>query len=168
MDIGLGFGPFFAGIRGAHGRGRRFKRGVLKFIVLQMLAAQPHHGYDLIRHFRHKGWRGGAGSIYPLLASLEAEGFVVSRDEGERRMYEITEKGRAHLEQGVHAGEWFEDEPEAETSQARVAGDLREAASRLMQAVAQIGPSSKPETVERVGELLDRTRKEIYALLAQE
>jgi hypothetical protein len=37
-----------------------------------------------------------------------------------------------------------------------------------MQAVAQIGRDSKPETVEHVRELLDRARKEIYTLLAQE
>jgi hypothetical protein len=37
-----------------------------------------------------------------------------------------------------------------------------------MQAVAQLGPSSKPETVARVSELLKATRKEIYELLAAE
>ena len=56
-----------------------------------------------------------------------------------------------------------EDAPETDTR-----GDLRDAAGRLMQAVAQLGASSKDETVAHVRDLLDRTRREIYTLLAQE
>jgi hypothetical protein len=37
-----------------------------------------------------------------------------------------------------------------------------------MQAVSQLGYSSKPESIERVRELLDRARKEIYEVLATE
>jgi hypothetical protein len=37
-----------------------------------------------------------------------------------------------------------------------------------MQAITQLGPSSKGETIERARELLDETRKEIYQLLAKE
>ena len=76
-------------------------RGILKFVILKLLAEQPRHGYDLMR-FRAKGWAGGAGSVYPLLAALEAAGLIVGRDEGDRRIYEVTEKGRRHL--GEHAG----------------------------------------------------------------
>ena len=45
---------------------------------------------------------------------------------------------------------------------------MREAADRLMRAVSQMGYSSKPETVERVRDLLDEARKKIYEVLAQE
>ncbi len=47
---------------------RRFRRGILKFVLLKLLAELPRHGYDLMRAIREKGWGGGAGSIYPLLA----------------------------------------------------------------------------------------------------
>jgi DNA-binding PadR family transcriptional regulator len=163
-----GWAEPFGGRR--HRHARRFKRGILKFVLLKLLADESRHGYDLIREFRRKGWAGGAGSIYPLLTALEEEGLILGRDDGERRTYEVTDEGRKRLtEHAHHFGAFFEDESDDEGSpdeQAR--GDLRDAAGRLMQAVAQLGASSKAETIERVRDLLDRTRREIYTLLAQE
>ena len=154
--------------------GRRLRRGILKFVILKFLAESNHHGYDLMRLFAEKGWRPPRpGSIYPLLNALEEEGLVISRAEGDRRVYEITEKGKRHLEEHMaHAGNFFENFFETEEDDGEKeptpGSALREAAERLMQAIAQIGPSSKPETIERVQELLNKTRKEIYTLLAQE
>jgi DNA-binding PadR family transcriptional regulator len=156
----------YGGRRGRHA-GRRLRRGILKFALLKLLAEMPRHGYELIRAFREKGWGAGAGSVYPVLAALEAAGLIVGRDEGERRTYEISEKGRKILDE--HAAElrgFFEaDEDEEEI---RPGDELRESASRLMLAVSQLEASSKPETINRVRELLDGARKEIYALLAGE
>jgi DNA-binding PadR family transcriptional regulator len=149
-------------------RVRRMRRGILKFLVLKLLAELPRHGYDLIREAREKGWGGGAGSVYPLLAALEGAGLIAGREEGDRRTYEITEKGRKLLEEhAADLGRFFEDEDEEEAADG-FAGRLRDSAGRLMQAVSQLGPSSKPETVERVCELLDGARKGIYELLAGE
>ncbi|MGB6523166.1 MAG: PadR family transcriptional regulator, partial [Candidatus Cybelea sp.] len=111
---------------------------------------------------------GGAGSVYPLLAALEAAGFISGRDEGDRRIYELTDKGKKMLEErAADIGRFFEVDDEEEG-----AGDtraqMREAADRLMRAVSQMGYSSKPETVERVRDLLDEARKKIYEVLAQE
>ena len=156
-----------------HRRGmHRMRRGVLKFALLKLLDELPRHGYDLIRAVREKGWGGGAGSIYPLLSALEAAGLVAGREDGERRIYEVTEQGRRHL--GEHAAELErilraegndEEEDRAEND-ATVA--LRESAHRLIQAVMQLGPSSKPETIAHATGLLKKTRKEIYELLAEE
>ncbi len=149
---------------------RRLRRGVLKFAMLKLLAEIPRHGYDLMREFREKGWGGGAGSVYPLLAALEAAGLITGREEGERRIYEITEQGRQHL--GEHAAELErflnEDHDEEEKTGSDAAARLRDSMGRLMQSVSQLGPSSKPETIEVVRELLDKTRKEIYRLIAEE
>lgn len=165
---GPGWGAFSMG-GGRRGGGRRLKRGILKFVLLRLLAEEPRHGYDLIRAFREKGWGGGAGSIYPLLGSLEEAGLIEGKDEGERRTYTITEKGRRLLgEHAVDLGEIFEDGDDEEPPERTQRRELRDAASRLMAAVGQLGPSSKPETIEAVRDLLDRTRKDIYGLLAQE
>ncbi len=79
--------------------GRRLKRGILKFALLKLLAEMPRHGYELIRAFREKGGARGAGSVYPILSALEAAGLIVGRDEGDRRTYEVTDKGRRLLEE---------------------------------------------------------------------
>jgi DNA-binding PadR family transcriptional regulator len=141
---------------------------------LKLLEESSRHGYDLMRIFAERGWAPlRAGSVYPILNALEEEGLVVSRAEGDRRVYEITEKGRQHLnEHAAHGGKFFENFFEGDEDQddagATPASGLRDAANRLMQAVSQVGPSSKPETVDRVQELLNQARKEIYTLLAQE
>lgn len=177
MDIGFWNDPRSA--RWArHERGhrrhgmRRLRRGILKFALLKLLEEVPRHGYDLIREIREKGWGGGAGSVYPLLAALEAAGLIAGREEGDRRIYEITEQGRRLL--GEHAVELErllndrdDDDDEEEAAGGRVA-QLRNAVDRLMQSISQLGPASKPETIERVCNLLDKARKEIYQLLAEE
>lgn len=153
------------------GGARRLRRGILKLLLLKLLAELPRHGYDLIRAVRERGWgRGGAGSVYPLLAGLEAAGLIAGRDEGDRRTYEITEKGRRLLEE--HAGDlgslFTGDDADEEHPLDDPRVDLREALARLVQAVSQVGPSSATETLAKIADLLDRTRKEIYTVLAQE
>jgi DNA-binding PadR family transcriptional regulator len=153
--------------RRPHGM-RRFRRGILKFALLKLLAEMPSHGYELIRAIREKGWGGGAGSVYPLLAALEAAGFISGRDEGDRRIYELTDKGKTMLEaRAADIGRFFEVDDEEEGA-GDMRAQMREAADRLMRAVSQMGYSSKPETVERVRDLLDEARKKIYEVLAQE
>lgn len=150
-------------------RRRRMRRGILKFVVLKLLADLPRHGYDLIREAREKGWGGGAGSVYPLLAALEAAGLIAGREEGDRRTYEITDKGRKLLEEhAAELGRFFGDDDEEDEAVDGPADRLRESAGRLMQAISQVGPSSKVETLGRVSELLDEARKGIYELLAEE
>jgi DNA-binding PadR family transcriptional regulator len=147
---------------------RRLKRGILKFALLKLLSEVPRHGYDLIREIRERGWAGGAGSVYPLLAALEGAGFIAGRDEEGRRIYELTEKGRKMMEERwADIGRFFEDGGEEEGTRDRRA-QMRDSASRLMQAVSQLGYTSKPQSIERVRELLDKARKEIYEVLATE
>lgn len=174
MDIGF-LGDPRSEWWGRHGHGHhrrglgRTRRGVLKFALLKLLDELPRHGYDLIREVREKGWGGGAGSVYPLLATLEAAGFIAGREEGDRRIYDVTEQGRRHL--GEHAEELerlLNAGDEEEAPEDRSAAQLRDCARRLMQAIAQLGPSSKPETIERTCELLKAARREIYELLAEE
>ena len=158
-----------SGRRRGSARGRRLRRGVLKFVLLKLLAEMPRHGYDLIRAFREKGWGGGAGSVYPLLGALEGAGLIAGRDDGERRIYELSESGRRLLDE--HAAEVraiFEADEQAQTEDGDAPRGLHESAARLMVAISQLQGSSTPETIERVRELLDGVRKEIYALLAAE
>jgi DNA-binding PadR family transcriptional regulator len=164
-----------AGWSGRHGRheGRRgikrLRRGILKLAVLKLLSEMPRHGYDLMRAVRAKGWGSGPGSVYPLLAALEKAGLIAGRDDGDRRVYDITEEGRqmlgeraSELERLLHE-EGEDDEPENDSL-----AQLRDSAGKLMRAIAQLGPSSKSETIEHVCELLKEARKEIYELLAEE
>lgn len=148
-------------------QGRRLRRGTLKFVMLKLLSELPRHGYDLMRVARDLGWAAGPGSVYPLLNWLESEGYVTSRQEGERRTYEITEKGRTFLGDRAKDIAAFFDAATATTEEEPV-DRLEDALERLSAAVEQLGESAKPETIARVTDMLDRSRKEIYTLLAQE
>jgi DNA-binding PadR family transcriptional regulator len=146
----------------------RLRRGILKFALLKLIAETPRHGYELIRASRERGWGGGAGSVYPLLAALQAAGLIAGRQEVGRRTYELTAKGGKLLEErAAEIGRLFGEDEEEEGAGDRRA-HMRDSAARLMQAVSQLGYSSKPATIERVRELLDEARKEIYAVLSEE
>lgn len=107
---GLGVDPDFAGfiakmaghLRGGPFRGgRMFGHGDLKFVILSLLAERPRHGYDIIKAIEEKSsglYQPSPGTVYPTLTLLEEMGFArATPDEGGKRVYEITDAGRAHL-----------------------------------------------------------------------
>src|SRR5262250_3181652 len=68
----------------------------------------PWNGYQIIQEIgaRTQGvWRPSAGSVYPALQQLEDEALIRAEATGEdrRRMYTLTEEGRAYVEE--HADE---------------------------------------------------------------
>ncbi len=91
-----------------------FSHGRLRLYLLKLLAEGPKHGYELIRLLENRFlglYAPSAGTIYPRLQRLEAEGLVSHAAAGGRKVYEITEAGRAELTQ--RAGELAELEREA-------------------------------------------------------
>ncbi len=105
---GHGHHEGFEGRFGGGARGRRtrvFDQGDLRLLLLSLIAEQPSHGYELIRSIEEK--LGGAyspspGIVYPTLTLLEELGYAtVQAQEGGRKLYSVTEAGRAYLaEQG--------------------------------------------------------------------
>jgi DNA-binding PadR family transcriptional regulator len=85
------------------GRGpRMFDSGALRLVVLGLIAEAPRHGYDIIKALEVRF--GGAyspspGAIYPMLQMLEEADLVTSATEGNKRLYSITEEGRAYLDE---------------------------------------------------------------------
>ncbi|QGZ97106.1 PadR family transcriptional regulator [Terricaulis silvestris] len=81
---------------------RMFDQGDLKFVVLALIAEKPRHGYEIIKEIESRV--GGAyapspGVIYPLLTMLEEMGLVeLNASEGAKKMFAITEQGKAELE----------------------------------------------------------------------
>ena len=80
--------------------GRMLASGDLRLIALYFIEQQPRHGYDLIKAIEEK--TGGIyvpspGVIYPALTFLEEANYVTSVAEANKRLYTITDEGRAHL-----------------------------------------------------------------------
>ncbi|MFK0114342.1 helix-turn-helix transcriptional regulator [Streptomyces sp. NPDC090994] len=77
-----------------------FAHGRLRLYLLKLLDEAPRHGYEVIRLLeeRFQGlYAPSAGTVYPRLAKLEAEGLVTHTTEGGRKVYSITDAGRAEL-----------------------------------------------------------------------
>ncbi len=143
----------------------RARRGAVKGSVLRMLAERPMHGYELITEFEERTggrWRPSPGSVYPMLAQLEDEGLVRSFDDDGRKRFELTDAGRAWLDE--HEG----DEPSMPWERSGVGqrGDLRRLAGEIFGQLRQVGRFGTPEQIERTKEILGRTRTELYDVLA--
>ncbi|MDG4762258.1 PadR family transcriptional regulator [Micromonospora sp. WMMD710] len=79
-----------------------FSHGRLRLYLLKLLDDGPKHGYELIRLLEDRFlglYAPSAGTIYPRLQRLEAEGLVSHTAAGGRKTYDITDAGRAELRQ---------------------------------------------------------------------
>ncbi len=77
-----------------------FGHGRLRLYLLKLLDESPRHGYDVIRELedRFMGlYSPSAGTVYPRLARLEAEGLVTHEVTEGRKVYQITDAGRQEL-----------------------------------------------------------------------
>src|SRR5215470_14780843 len=99
------FGPGH-GWGGRHGggnimrAGRMLAQGDLRLIALALIAEQPRHGYEIIKVLEDKtaGWYSPSpGIVNPTLTYLEEAGYVTAQSDGAKRLYTITDEGRAHL-----------------------------------------------------------------------
>ncbi|MVO83186.1 PadR family transcriptional regulator [Streptomyces sp. p1417] len=104
-----------------------FAHGRLRLYLLKLLDEAPRHGYEVIRLLeeRFEGlYAPSAGTVYPRLAKLEAEGLVTHTTEGGRKVYAITDAGRAEL--ADRRGELADLELEIRESVAGLAAEIRE------------------------------------------
>jgi DNA-binding PadR family transcriptional regulator len=167
-----GFGPRRGPHHGGPGGGRRGRgpraRGDVRSAVLLLLAEQPRHGYDLIGEIAERSsgaWTPSPGSVYPTLQALEDEGLVaIERIEG-RRVASLTEQGAAYVEeQRAALGEPWATPQHDHTS----ALALRRQIRALMDAVGQVARVGTPAQNAAASEVLDRARRDLYRLLADD
>ncbi|MEU5597190.1 helix-turn-helix transcriptional regulator [Streptomyces sp. NPDC020298] len=103
-----------------------FAHGRLRLYLLKLLDEAPRHGYEVIRLLeeRFQGlYAPSAGTVYPRLAKLEAEGLVTHTTEGGRKVYAITDAGRTEL--ADRSGELADLELEIRESVAELAAEIK-------------------------------------------
>ena len=149
---------------------RFFEKGVLRFVVLDLLVIKPAHGYEIIRALeeRFQGlYSPSPGSIYPTLQLLQDQGYVTSVESEGRKIYTITETGRSYLAKHASLLEdlrpaikgkrpsWLHEEFH------ETAGELR----RLGQLFMQRAPRLTREQVRRIREIIMRAAAEIEDII---
>jgi DNA-binding PadR family transcriptional regulator len=105
---------------------RVFSHGRLRLFLLLLLAERPNHGYELIRLLEDRFlglYTPSAGTIYPRLAALEEEGLVEHDEIEGRKVYRLTDAGRAELE--AHRHELRDLEARAAESARHLAHEIR-------------------------------------------
>jgi DNA-binding PadR family transcriptional regulator len=154
-------GPFF-------GPPGRAGRGDVRAAILALLAEEPMHGYQIIQELGERSggvWRPSPGSVYPTLQQLQDEGLVRSAEaDGGKRIFELTDEGRAECERLPSRAPW---EEVATGAGADLVG-LRDAAFQLMGAVRQIAQAGGPSQIEAANEVLQDARRQVYRLLAED
>lgn len=155
------------------GGGRqRQRRGDVKFVLLELIAEQPRHGYELIKALEERSagfYRPSPGLVYPTLQLLEDEGNLASQMVDDKRIYSITDAGRVLLEQrealqnASHHGPWGR-RFNAETPQLI---ELRRNSMALFESVMQAARYGTPEQVQAVQALLTKANQEVHSILAK-
>jgi DNA-binding PadR family transcriptional regulator len=145
------------------GRGRRgmVRRGEIRPLILTVLATKPMHGYEVITELEAQSggrWRPSAGSVYPTLQQLGDEGLVTSEEIDGRRVYALTDEGRAAAASAPHSP-W--------TDPGRGRGhDVRHLARQVAEAAMQVQRVGSPNAAVAAREILVDTRARLYGLLA--
>ena len=96
---GFGRGGGFMGGEGFPG-GRKLSSAELQLVLLALLAERPAHGYELIRMLEERSsgfYAPSPGMVYPALTYLDEIGHAAVTQDGNRKLYSITDAGQAHL-----------------------------------------------------------------------
>ena len=171
-NLGFDPGAFWAGRGksrgGPFGGARMFDQGHLKFVILNLLAEKPRHGYEIIKEIEDRFggmYSPSPGTVYPTLTLLEDLGYARALpEESGKKIYEITDEGRAHLAQ---------NQPLIDDIFSRIAefaqnifGEPMMEVHRAMKNVGAAIYTSKTssrsaEQVKKIKEILDRAAEEI-------
>jgi len=104
-----------------------FGHGRLRLYLLKLLDDGPKHGYEIMRLMEDRTlgmYAPSAGTIYPRLQRLEQDGLIKhTRTDGGRKVYELTDAGRAELDR--REGELLELEQELRDNIIGVADEIR-------------------------------------------
>src|SRR5437660_9363248 len=169
----FGFGPrgWSWGGRGPRRR-QWFEAGDMKYVILKLLRDKPRHGYEVMKELEermHGCYSPSPGTIYPTLQWLEDEGLVVARDVEGKKVYEITDTGRAFLDEHKDIVEDIFDRV-TETVERTVGGSMVEvnrSLGQLVKAVYRTGWKSETEAARKnIAAILAKARAEMQAIAA--
>lgn len=162
----------FRGRRGRR-RGSWFGAGDLKYVILEMLAERPMHGYEVMNALEEhtRGcYRPSPGSVYPTLQWLEDEGLVRVEETDGKKVYHVTDAGRSFLD---------EHRPQVDEIFDRVAETIRRvvrepmpevnrAVGRVVKQAYRAAWKAGDDTEQgrRVAELLDEVAERLEAMAA--
>ena len=164
-------GPFSG--RGGHRRGgfgprgpRRARRGDVRGAALALLHERPMHGYEMIQELEQRTdgmWRPSPGAVYPALQHLEDQGLVTVDASGGKRLFSLTDAGRAEAADAAERKPWDEVTKGVNPLHLQLIKAMGQAAAATRQ-IAQEGSDAQQTAA---ADILNETRRRLYAILAE-
>src|SRR5271168_4041225 len=150
---------------GPRGRGRRARRGDIRTAALLLLAEEPRNGYQIMQEVQERSggvWSPSPGSVYPALQQLEDEGLIRTQEDDGRKLFAITDEGRALLsERGAERSAPWE-----QTGGAGGAHELGRLMREVASAFMQVMRTGSEGQITKAASVLAGTRRELYRILA--
>jgi DNA-binding PadR family transcriptional regulator len=149
--------------------GPKASRGDVRAAILALLSEGPRNGYQIMSEIEERSggaWRPSPGAVYPALSQLADEGLIAPEESGSKRKFSLTDAGRTYVTENpeMARGAW---ESSAQQEAWQVPGLFAEAA-RLGSGIMQLARAGSPDQIRAAERLLERTRRELYRILADE
>jgi DNA-binding PadR family transcriptional regulator len=141
-----------------------FRHGSLRLYLLRLLDEEPRHGYEVIRLLRDRFmgvYSPSPGTIYPRLARLEEEGLVTHDEVDGRKVYRITEAGRAELASRSDELDELEEELSASVSDIvrEVREDVRQTVRSLREELTWAARESRRVSKDAAADVREQARQ---------
>ena len=148
---------------------RLFKKGDLKYVILDLLKDKPAHGYEITQALEdrfHGLYSPSAGSVYPILQLLEDMGYVTSNVAEGKKVYTVTDSGRQFLEEQKETtenikgrlGGWWGSENREYLQNVRITMNHINEIRGMM---SHIAVRKDPEKIAKINAILEKTLKEM-------
>jgi DNA-binding PadR family transcriptional regulator len=157
------------------GHSRFFKRGDMKYVILNLIKNKPAHGYEIIQTLEerfHGFYSPNAGSVYPVLQLLEDMGYVTSNVAEGKKIYTITEAGKKFLNEQQETTDkingrmrgWWGSENRENLSDLRTSMDhIRE----IRYFVSHVAIRKDPTKIVKINEILAKAIKDLQEIYGE-
>jgi len=150
-----------------HGRPPAFRRGILQYLILRALSEKPMHGYEIMRSLGEEFggfYRPSAGAIYPVLQTLEDEGYIKGEEQEEKRIYSITPKGTEFMRKSEEKFKAIIEKRKAFFGERKgLNRELRNLASLIMTNYHDL----TSEKADKIAQIMKETRRKIDDIVSE-
>lgn len=149
-----------------------FRRGDIKYIVLELLKDKPRHGYEIIKELEGRSYgfySPSPGIVYPTLQWLEEMGYVSSVEKEGKKIYTITDNGIKFYEDNKNSRASFTRPPFSGWD--HVSGyefhDTMQSLREIGRIIAQSARNISSEKIKRINFIVKKTFEEVMEIIRQ-
>jgi len=159
---------FFQGPR----RESPFRKGDLKYVILDLIKEKPRYGYEIIRALEersHGFYAPSPGVVYPTLQMLEEMGYASAIERDGKKVYTITEEGRQFLAERKDLADEVKNQMKRHWNPENIGamGQMMGEFSKLGRLMSRRLRHVDPEKVRRISEVVSRAHQEIEDILEE-